>query len=229
MTFLDVNFETLETTLQSFDRIADKISKDIYLKINNSFYRLTDFEFYTYSKALPDPHTYRNKLQLKSGKLYLHSSGLDITFGDGTNYGGILLRAVVKLFEGSEDADGFMKEQFDGPQRVATEFFSNLNSLFSPERNDISIFDINDCKQNFSLCPAEKLIQTKRVGLTPKPTDIEDYYRNLPLRYITILPKFPNFKQVVKGIESMLKELEDKGKMERDQTKRILGYKRNFQ
>ncbi len=35
MTFLNVNFETQETTLQSFDRIADKISKDINLKINN--------------------------------------------------------------------------------------------------------------------------------------------------------------------------------------------------
>ena len=163
MTFLDVNFETLETTLQSFDRIADKISRDINLKINNTYYRLVDFEFYTYSNALPDPHTYTNDLQLLSGKLYLHSSGVDITFGDGINYGGILLRSVIKLYDGSEQTNGFMKQQFDGPQIVATELFSNLNPLFNSEKNEIGIVDINGHNQDACFYPAKKIIKTKKL------------------------------------------------------------------
>ncbi len=228
MTFLNVNFETEATALESFDRIADKISKDINLKINDNYYRLVDFEFYTFSKAIPDPHTYKNDLQLQSGKLYLHSSGVDITFGDGENYGGILLRSVVKLYGGSEQSSGFMKRQYDGPQIVATELFSNLNSLFGSEKNEISIVDINGHNQDACFYPAKKVVKTKRVGLTPKPNDTEDYYRNLPLRYITILPKFPNFKQILKGIEGILGEQVLNEKMTIEEAQEILGYQKKF-
>lgn len=229
MTFLNVNFESEEKTLESFDLIADKIARDINIKINNTFYRLVDFEFYTFSKAIPDPHTYKNDLQLQTGKLYLHSSGVDITFGDGKNYGGILLRSIVKLYEGSEQKNGYMKQQYDGPQIVATELFSNLNSLFTSEKNEISIVDINGHNEDACFFPAKKVVKTKRVGLTPKPNDTEDYYRNLPLRYIIILPKFPNFKQVLKGIEGILGEQVLKQKMSIEDAQEILGYQRKFQ
>lgn len=228
MTFLNVNFETEATALESFDRIADKISKDINLKINDNYYRLVDFEFYTFSKAIPDPHTYKNDLQLQSGKLYLHSSGVDITFGDGENYGGILLRSVVKLYGGSEQSSGFMKRQIDGPQIVATELFSNLNSLFGSEKNEILIIDINGHNQDACFYPAKIVVKTKRVGLTPKSNDTEDYYRNLTLRYITILPKFPNFKQILKGIEGILGEHVLNEKMTIEEAQEILGYQKKF-
>lgn len=228
MTFLNVNFETQETTLQSFDRIADKISKDINLKINNTYYRFVDFEFYTFSKGLPDPHTYKNDLQLQNGKLYLHSSGVDITFGDGINHGGILLRSVIKLYDGAELENGFMKQQYDGPQVVATELFSNLNSLDSLEKNEISLIDIDGHNQDACFYPAKTIIKTKRVGLTPKPTDTDDFYRNLAIRYIIILPKFPKFKQTIKGIESMLGEQVINGQVSVEDAREILGYKKNF-
>ena len=64
MSFLNVNFENKETILQSFDRIADKISKDIQIKINDAYYRIVDFEFYTYSNVFQDPHTYKHPQQL---------------------------------------------------------------------------------------------------------------------------------------------------------------------
>ncbi len=228
MTFLNVNFETEVTVFESFDRIADKISKDINLKINNTYYRLVDFEFYTYSKVIPDPHTYQNKLQLQTGKLYLHGSGVDITFGDGLNYGGILLRGIVKLYDGSDQSSGFMKKQYDGPQIVATELFSNLNSLLSSKENEISLIDISGHIQDACFYPAIKTIKTKRIGLTPKPNDKDDYYKNLPLRYITILPKFPNFKQVVKGIEGILGEQVLNEKITIGEAQEILGYQKNF-
>ena len=229
MTFLTVNFENQETILQSFDRIANKISKDINLKINNSYYRLVDFEFYTYSVGLPDPHTYKNDLQLQIGKLYLHSSGVDITFGDSVNHGGILLRSIIKLYDGSDQEHGFMKQQFDGPQKVATELFSNLNPLDSFEKNEISLLDIGGNNQDANFYPAKTIIKTKRVGLTPKPTDKDDFYRNLAIRYITILPKFPKFKQTIKGIESLLGEHVIKGQISIEEAREILGYKKSFE
>lgn len=228
MTLLNVNFENQETILRDFDRIADKIAKDINIKINKASYRLVDFEFYIYSAALPDPHTYKNDLQLQNGKIYLHSSGVDITFGDGINHGGILLRSIVKLYDGSEQEHGFMKQQFDGPQIVATELFSNLNPLDSPEKNEISIVDINGHNQDTCFYPAKTIIKTKRVGLTPKPTDKDDFYRNLAIRYITILPKFPKFKQNIRGIESLLGEQVIKGQISVEEAREILGYKKNF-
>lgn len=228
MTFLNVNFETQEAMLQSFDRIAEKISKDIKLIINNSYYRLVDFEFYTFSRAFPDPHTYKNDLQLKNGKFYLHSSGVDITFGDGINYGGILLRSVIKLYDGCGKEAGFMKQQYNGPQVVATELFSNLNSLDSLEKNEISLIDINGHNQDACFYPAEAIIKTKRVGLTPKPSDLNDFYRNLAIRYITVLPKFPKFKQTIKGIEGMLEEQVISGQISVEKAREILGYKKSF-
>lgn len=226
MNFLNLNFETKETILQGFDLIAEKIAKTVKLKINNSYYRIVDFEFYTYSDVLPDPHTYKNDLQLKNGRLYLHASGVDITFGDERNHGGILLRGVIKL-DDNEQESGYMKKQFDGPQNVATELFSNLNTLFSLEKNEIAIVSAVESDKNIDL-PITRLVKTKRVGLTPKPTDSEDYYKNLPIRYIAILPKFPAFKQTIKGIEGILGEQVLNGIMKIEEAQEILGYQKKF-
>ncbi len=229
MELLRVNFENRKTILNDFDRIAEKFGKDVKIKINNVFYRITDFEFYAYSEKFPDPQTHKNKLQLENSKFYLHSSGIDITFGDGVNYGGILLRGIIKLFDGSEKDNGFMKQQFDGPQIVATELFSNLNSLNITEISEISIIDIEGHNQDACFFPAQNIIKTKRIGLTPKPADKEDYYKNLELRYIVVLPKFPKFKQTIKGIETILGEQVINGKISVDDAREILGYKKSFE
>ncbi len=220
----EVNYETLESILLSFDKIADKISKDISLKINNVFYRILDFEFYTYSDNLPDPHTYKNRLQLENCKLYLHASGVDITFGDKINYGGILLRGIVKLHDDADAESGFMKQQFIGPQIVATELFSNLNPLNSIEKNEIIIIDTKEDKKIAPFCPPKTVIKTKRIGLTSKQNDKTDFYKNLQLRYIIVLPKFSNFKQVIKGIESIILEKIHSKQVSLLEAKEILGY-----
>jgi hypothetical protein len=227
MIFPNINFETRQTILESFDRIADKISNEINIKINKVYYRIVDFEFYTYSETFLDPHTYKHKLQLESGKFYLHSSGIDITYGDKIKHGGILLRSVIKLYDGSNQESGFMKEQFDGPQNVATELFSNLNSLDSLEKNEISLVEVNT-DNNEHFFPAGKIIKTKRVGLTSKPSDKDDFYRNLAIRYIIILPKFTKFKQTIKGIENILAEQVINKQISQDEATEILGYKRSI-
>lgn len=229
MELLQVNFKNRETILQDFDRIAEKFGKDVNIKINNVFYRITDFEFYAFSENFPDPQTHKNNLQLENGKFYLHSSGIDITFGDGINYGGILLRGVVKLYDGTDKHNGFMKQQFDGPQIVATELFSNLNSLNNNEKNEISLIDIEGHNQDACFFPAQNIIKTKRIGLTPKPADKEDYYKNLEIRYIVVLPKFIKFKQKIKGIETILAEKVKSGNFLVEDAREILGYKKSFE
>lgn len=224
MDFLKVNYSSQETTLASFDKIADKLSRDKQLKINDAYYRIVDFEFYTYSETIPDPHTYKHDLQLQSYKLYLHGSGVDITFGNGNNHGGILLRSVVKLYDGADKSTGFMKKQYDGPQKVATELFSNLNSLNGTGSNEIRLIDIDGHNQDNQFFPGKSILKTSRVGLTAKKTDLSDYYLNLNLRYIIVLQSFPNFKQSVKGIEAIIRNKLTSGELNTDQALDILGY-----
>jgi hypothetical protein len=224
MDFLTVNYQSQETTLASFDKIADKLSRDIQLKVNEAFYRIVDFEFYTYSETIPDPHTYKHDLQLKFNKFYLHGSGVDITFGDGKNHGGILLRSVVKLYGNADKSTGFMGKQFDGPQKVATELFSNLYPLDGVGVNEIRLIDIEGHNQDNQFFPGKAILKTNRVGLTAKKTDLTNYYLNLDLRYIIVLQSFPNFKQSIKGIENIVRNKLSKGELNADQAKDILGY-----
>lgn len=223
-----INFANRETILQSLDVIAEKIGSSLQIRINNARYRIIDFEFYLYSEKFTDPHTYKHSLQLEAGKFYLHASGVDITAGDGINHGGILLRSVIKLYEGATPEQGFMKQQFDGPQVVATELFSNLNPITGTEPNIISLVDIEGHNMDSSFYPAKKIIKTKRVGLTAKPADESDFYKNLHLRYITVLPRFPAFKQNIKGVEALMDEQVSLGRLSKEEAVEILGYKKSF-
>ena len=173
---------------------------------------------------MPDPHTYKNDLQLQSNKLYLHGSGIDITFGDGKNYGGILIRSVVKLYGGSDNKSGFMTKQYDGPQKVATELFSNFNTLSGTGVNTIQLLDIERHNQDCCFFPGMRFLKTNRVGLTPKANDPINFYLNLELRYVVILQKFPDFKQNMKGIETIIKTKPQNPILKPDETYKILGY-----
>jgi hypothetical protein len=156
--------------------------------------------------------------------LYLHGSGVDITFGDGINHGGILLRSVVKLYDGSDKSTGFMKNQIDGPQKVATELFANLNSLNGIGTNEVRLIDLEGHNQDNQFFPGDYVLKTNRVGLTAKKTDLTNYYLNLHLRYIIILPKFPKFKQSIKGIEGIIRSKVVGGELDAEKAKTILGY-----
>ncbi|TAE16119.1 MAG: hypothetical protein EAZ47_11525 [Bacteroidetes bacterium] len=228
MNFPKVNFENRDTVLFSFERIAEKFAHTVYLKVNNASYRLVDFEFYAFGNALPDPHTYKHEQQLAFGKLYAHGSGIDITFGDGTNYCGMLVRSVVKLYEGTGPESGFMKQQIEGPQNVATELLGNLYALTDGKPNDVTFVDIQGRNQDASFYPAKHVLSGKRIGLTPKPTDPEDVFMNMRLRFVPVLPKFQEFKQSIRGVESLLTDLVKSGKLETGVAHDILGYQKVF-
>ena len=60
-------------------------------------YRIGEIEFYYYDEENhPDIFCHIAEPQKTKGCWYIHQSGMDITFGDGKNFGGILIRAIVK-------------------------------------------------------------------------------------------------------------------------------------
>lgn len=227
MSIPKINFESKETILKSFDEIAKKIGKEIQLQINDVSYRLVDFEFYPFAAEFPDPHTYKNDLQLEFCKFYLHASGVDITMGDGKNHCGLLIRSIVKIKGYSDLEQGSLPEQFSGPQNCATELFSNLHSLDSNQPNIIDLLDINKNNQAANLYPAQWILSTKRFGLTPKMDDPEGVYLNLPLRYIAILDKTTGFKQKTSGIDTIVGEKLKSGDLTVEDAFQILGYNKN--
>jgi hypothetical protein len=116
-----------------------------------------------------------------------------------------------------------MKEYFEGPLVVATELFSNLKALSSLEQNEIVLTDLDRNKKPFSHSMT-KTIKTKRVGLSAKLGDVDNYYKNLPIRYIIIVPQFSKSQKAIKGIEGLLGEQVIDGKMTINEARKLLGY-----
>ncbi len=221
MLTLKINFQTKDLILESIDGIAEKIFRDITLKINSSEYRIIDSEFYIYTESseFRDPHTYDPDLQKEFCKLYLHASGIDLTIGDGNNHGGILIRGVIKLNKDISIENRNVSDIKNGPQNVATELFANLFPLNVSIKNEITLIESQG--QNLIHYPSE-YVKTKRVGLRPKKNDIEDYFMNIPLRYIVLYPKFFNKNQTIQGGDGIRNKKIINGDMTVDEARKIL-------
>lgn len=191
MHFLNINWESRATVLQSFDHIADKIGRDIILQVNKAKYRIVDFEFYGFAKDIfEDPYTCKSDILLTQNKLYMHGTGIGIACGNGIHQGGILLRSIIKLYDGAGQETGFMKQQYSGLKAVTAEPFSNLYPLDSEASNTIQLHDIQGRNMDSLLYPAKEVIKTKRIGLKASAKNTDTYFKKLPIRYITIVPYF---------------------------------------
>lgn len=92
-----------------FCRVADALLRRARLVVAGQGFRLLEVEIYRRADDQPDPFAHAEPAQLHPGRWYFHQTaghyrggsykGLDITFGDGRSYGGILIRSV-------EDAAG---------------------------------------------------------------------------------------------------------------------------
>ncbi len=95
------NPSTLEA---SFTPIAQRLLNGATLVVGQQAHRLVEIEFYYWSAAHADPFTHRNPIQFQIGHWYFHRTGgtyrggsfkgLDLTFGDRTTSGGILIRGL---------------------------------------------------------------------------------------------------------------------------------------
>ena len=89
-----------------FDRIATRLLRGTHLLVAGTPHRLTEVEFYYFSESHPDPFTHRDPLQRARGRWYFHRTGgtykggsfkgIDLTFGDGEAYGGVLIRGLER-------------------------------------------------------------------------------------------------------------------------------------
>jgi 3-methyladenine DNA glycosylase Mpg len=98
-----------------FRRIAGRLLNGARLVVAGQAFRFVEVEFYYHAGGHPDPFTHRDPLQKTCGRWYFHRTrgvyrggsfkGFDLTFGDESAFGGVLVR-------GLEAPDGTL---IDGP------------------------------------------------------------------------------------------------------------------
>ena len=134
-----------------FSKYANKLMNEYCLKVDDKKYNLIEIEFYFYDKENhPDPYIYCNEKQKECGKFYFHGSGMDITFGNGICYGGILIRSIMN--EEGQYINGSLKL---------------LEELFCDEIDKLKIELIEkDIGKKNIFC-------STRVGLQAHPLDYE--------------------------------------------------------
>src|SRR5579859_507484 len=109
------NFEDGTIADAWFTQITNRLLNGAHILVNNEPHRLVEIEVYYHGEAHPDPFTHRDPLQKENGRWYFHRTrgtyrggsfkGIDLTFGDGKAFGGVLIRSI-------ETASGTL---IDGP------------------------------------------------------------------------------------------------------------------
>jgi len=106
---------------KSFIEIAIQLFAQFELIVKDAVFEFCELEFYFHAtQNHPDPYVHNDKMQLTNGQWYFHGSGIDITIGDGTNCGGILIRGIY-----NPRSD----EYYSGPLNVAKELFNSIGSI----------------------------------------------------------------------------------------------------
>lgn len=161
----------------NFSFYADFILNHSLLFINGSPHRILEIEFYYFSLEHPDTFVHCNEMQLTTNQWYFHRAGssahsgyrggtfkgLDITFGNGRDYGGILIRSIQGV---------------EGPCRVVDYILKlcscgSIEELVSKISLDISAPGLLNL-QSTDL-PQYNISAGPRVGLSFKKANVEDY------------------------------------------------------
>jgi hypothetical protein len=87
-----------------FTDIAARLLDGCRLVVAGQPHRFTEVEFYYCGPGHPDTFTHRDPIQLQRGRWYFHRTrgvyrggsfeGFDLAFGDGTTFGGVLIRGL---------------------------------------------------------------------------------------------------------------------------------------
>lgn len=210
MTFLEIDIRTRETVESSFERVANLLFTDYILVVNHDYYRLLDIEFYYYAVGtFEDVYAHKHEAQLQMGKWYFHGSGIDITFGNGTCHGGILIRAIAKLTgEGHGDKSGIYKE-IHGPLNVKTEIFSSLSSAFEKKPNYLYLQDVSMELMGANMTPPDYVVRTNRIGLNKDRDSTDGSFFNGKYRFV-IFPylKLKNKTQIAHDMREQFADVQ---------------------
>ena len=190
MNELEINYSSAEAIKSSFTRIAERLFKDYQLQVNSSYYRLLDIEFYYHADSVYEGvYAHKHKAQLECGKWYFHASGIDITFGNGKNYGGILIRAIGKISNKADNSKHFIEKEFHGPITVKTEILSHFHGPFESQQNVLQLLDVSYDRHPALMPEPKYIIKTNRVNLSLSKDSDQNFY-GAKLRYVI----FPRFK-----------------------------------
>ncbi|SFG29670.1 hypothetical protein [Pontibacter chinhatensis] len=188
---LHINTSSRASVEESFFSIASKLMRDYQLVVNEQRYRLVDIEFYYYAPGMfEDVYAHKHEAQLQVGKWYFHGSGIDITFGDGECYGGILIRAIAKVTgEGFACLDGIYRE-VHGPLNVKTEILSNIGSAFERKASFLYLEDVSLDPMGANMVDNRYVIKTSRIGLNKDNDTADQSFYKGKYRYVI----FPHLK-----------------------------------
>jgi len=170
---LNTNLLTDFSLIQKqFDKTAKFMLRNCLIEVDDLKYRITEIEFYYYREdGHKDPFVHKHINQKEMGVWYFHNVGQDITFGDKTNYGGILIRGILP--KGSDPCKGI-----DGPVR-------SYDRLFNPmlELDKKHFFGITISKEPL-ISQSAKVYKFPRAGMYPKGKKNPGEYIFLPYRYM---------------------------------------------
>jgi 3-methyladenine DNA glycosylase Mpg len=157
-----------------FHSIAEKIINSCQLSVNGTNFWISEIEFYLHSPKHPDPCVHCNEDQLLKFSFYFHRSGksktsgykggtfkgVDLTFGDGEIYFGILIRTIENE-----------NEIVEGPCRVVNKILELYEVKSISELTHDTNLNIYQNHRNLVLISAtrnEKIYMGTRIGLGDK-------------------------------------------------------------
>ena len=185
-----------------FYKISRDIMKNYVLQINDLKIELKELEFYLFDcEKHPDIYVHQNNIQKNTSNfLYVHDSwgnygGIDLTFGNGKYYGGILIRGI-KLDNKYISGISVVKQYIINELGIAVESYSSLQKYFEKIKNKVSL-----TKKEFPV--NTEILHSTRVRLGKKE-DLkyrEALYRFIDLEYMNASPQlFTDSKKYVKEI-----------------------------
>lgn len=198
----------------SFDRIALDLFQNYDLRVANTYYLLTEIEFY-YNKFPPkeavDNFAHQHGEKHPNGTWRLHGAGLDIALKKTDDYyGGILIRGLQQL---DNNRSGFADLYIDGPWNVAT---TCLATMGMADNNSGFELDKRDCPRQI------KFKKSPRVGLRLRnSTDLK--YICKPWRYLVEPIKTKKYRHLV-----YLQQRYTKGKIAANKSWETLSNKEHY-
>lgn len=206
ITQLQENLKKVNCSVEELQCLFYKVSKNIMnnyiLQIHDLKIELKELEFYFFDcEKHPDIYVHQNEIQKDTSNfLYVHDSwgnygGIDLTFGNGKYYGGILIRGI-RLNNKYISGISLLKQHIIKELGIKVESYDELQKYFEKIKDKISLIK-KSTPSNIELLHSTRVNLGKKEKLKYK----EALYRFIDLEYMDADPKlYNNYKKGVKEI-----------------------------
>jgi hypothetical protein len=170
------------------------------LKIDELEIELTEIEFYYFEcNNHQDLYVHLDKLQRQKGKLYVHKKGkgyggIDLTFGNGSYFGGILIRGIKSsniFISGPAKVREYIAEKLN----IENEYLK-LQELFDNIENKISLEEKRNNKKEY------EILHSTRIGLNE---EVDEKFYNALYRFIREDNKeFKNSAKIISYLTNLI-------------------------